>query len=122
MLRNVRKLRSCAGTEEGNLKAGLDDIAHVVTIDFTKENITICCAWSAVADYGHLEFFSKPVALMSSQEGIDDFHNMTHRIRNAVHWAKKADSQWIRDDLEKLQLLVPSLPPVQFVAGSGLDS
>jgi hypothetical protein len=122
MLRNLRKLRSCAGTEEGDLKAGFDDIAHVVTIDFTKENITICCAWSTVADDGHLEFFSKPVALVSSQEGIDDFHNMTHRICNAVHWAKKADRQLIRDDLEKLQLLVPSLPPVQFVAGSGLDS
>jgi hypothetical protein len=125
ILRNLRKLRSCADMGEGDLKAWFDHIAHVITINFTKSNIAICCAWSAVADDGNLEVFSKPIALMSSQEGIDDFHKMTQKICNAVHWATKGNKQWIRDDLEKLLLLVPSLPPVepeQSVAGSGLDS
>jgi hypothetical protein len=51
---------------EKDLATQYDGIAHVITIDFTKNDIAICCSWSAVAGSGCLEFFPKPVALMSA--------------------------------------------------------
>jgi hypothetical protein len=49
---------------------------------------------------------------MSSEEGIDAFYLMIQKIENAVDWVTEENKQWIWDDLKKLQLRVPLLPPL----------
>ena len=103
MLRNLRTLREQAGMSAADLKTRFDNIAHVVTIIFTKSNMVISCCWSAMADDGVLEFFSKPVVIVDTDEGLKQFHTMTRNVQNPFDWATNACRDWIKKDLEKLE-------------------
>ncbi|EDU45454.1 hypothetical protein A1F94_003087 [Pyrenophora tritici-repentis] len=112
MLRNLRKLRQLAGMEEEELRTKFDGIAHVITISFTQTTSAIYCCWSAVAEDGQLQFFSKPIAFSWTNNGVEPFRVMVHKIRNAVDWVMEANKQWIRDDMAKLQGRLNTLDPL----------
>jgi hypothetical protein len=112
MLRNLRTLRDKAGMDASELSTKIDGIAHVITINFTKSEIVICCCWSSVTDDGRLEYNSKPVATMSRNEEFKAFHTMTGQILNAVDWATKRNKGWIREDLKALEPRVGTIQPL----------
>ncbi|CAE7177341.1 hypothetical protein CFE70_005667 [Pyrenophora teres f. teres 0-1] len=112
MLRNLRKLRQLAGMDEEELKTKFDGIAHVITVSFTQTTSAIYCCWSAVAEDGQLQFFSKPIAFSWTNSGVEPFRSMIYRIRNAVDWVVEINKQWILEDMAKLQRRLHTLDPL----------
>jgi hypothetical protein len=127
MLRNLRTLRRCAGMSEALLETVFDNIAHVLTISFTRAQIILHCCWTQLGPDDLLGYFSKPVALYSRTHGSGAFQAMMNKIRNAIDWALSSNRDWIVKDLQVLEGKVGELEPLEpvttdTVAASGSTS
>jgi hypothetical protein len=113
MLRNLRTLRRCAGMSEALLETVFDNIAHVLTISFTRAQIILHCCWTQLGPDDLLRYFSKPVALYSRTYGSGAFQAMMNKIRNAIDWALSSNRDWIVKDLQVLEGKVGELEPLE---------
>jgi hypothetical protein len=86
MLRNLRTLRRCAGMPEALLETVFDNIAHVLTISFTRAQIILHCCWTQLGPDDLLGilleagYFVQPHSWFWSLPGYDEQDPERHRL------------------------------------------